>query len=406
MGENLYLDLTAKRVLGHPIVSRLVARGAVHWITILVVTIVASLSTPLAYEYLHLTPVRFWLFQNLAALGWQSIKPTDVRLVLIGNDEYWRGDLEARVPTKRDYLAKIVQALDEANARVIGLDFDLRLGDPELPAVPGDFGAMEQSYRPETDIFVNTLIDVAKRRHIVLVKTIWPSEHGHDLYMVQPDVFQLYGICLSPRSDGSWDNPGYGRFVMTPTAAKNISCGYISLPYDLQSIPGRITTDDGEHINSLALSVARAFRPSLPERIGDHISYASYISKEKFAKAHMMVPVRQLFSADPKVNEQVRKTLGGKAVIVGTQWSLLAYNRGETIDMHVTPWATLAGLISLPISSRLSWHSGIIRPCRMPCSACLNSSFRLPRQWSSRWRRIGSACPSSGPPSSRWSAYG
>ena len=53
-------------------------------------------------------------------------------LVLIGDDEFWLGELSGRRPVKRSYLAIIVRALDSesVNASVIALDFDLRLPKP------------------------------------------------------------------------------------------------------------------------------------------------------------------------------------------------------------------------------------------------------------------------------------
>lgn len=51
-------------------------------------------------------------------------------VVLIGDEEYWKGELARRAPIKRDYLAKPVKQLDIADPALIALDFDLRSQTP------------------------------------------------------------------------------------------------------------------------------------------------------------------------------------------------------------------------------------------------------------------------------------
>src|SRR2546425_9954980 len=38
-----------------------------------------------------------------------------VAFVLVGDDEYWTGTLARRIPIKRDYLARLIRAVDKAN---------------------------------------------------------------------------------------------------------------------------------------------------------------------------------------------------------------------------------------------------------------------------------------------------
>ena len=56
---------------------------------------------------------RTQLFQVLGnAAARKPLPRYGVRLVLIGDEEYWQGDLAGRRPIKRKYLAGLVRALD------------------------------------------------------------------------------------------------------------------------------------------------------------------------------------------------------------------------------------------------------------------------------------------------------
>src|SRR4051794_2781791 len=66
---------------------------------------------------------RYHLFQWLQ---WLSPRGADVQrtvMVMIGDEEYYRpdGELKRRVPLRRDYVAKLVDAAVAANAGVIVL---------------------------------------------------------------------------------------------------------------------------------------------------------------------------------------------------------------------------------------------------------------------------------------------
>jgi CHASE2 domain-containing sensor protein len=69
--------------------------------------------------------MRYRLYQSLQQLAPHDIYPKRTAIVLIGDEEYWNGELARRVPIKRDYIAKLLEALDTADPQVIALDFDL-----------------------------------------------------------------------------------------------------------------------------------------------------------------------------------------------------------------------------------------------------------------------------------------
>src|ERR1700753_221418 len=102
-------------------------RGPRYWIFagIFILTGV-TLSGYLDRHYFLLGP-RYAAYQML-----QSTAPGDspharrVVFVSIGDNEFWKLDLERRIPVKRDYLARLTAALDLADPAIIALDFTLR----------------------------------------------------------------------------------------------------------------------------------------------------------------------------------------------------------------------------------------------------------------------------------------
>ena len=75
--------------------------------------------------------MHYRLYAAIQYLELRPIRPKRTALVLIGDDEYWGGELKRRVPIKRDYLAKLVNKLDQAQPELIVLDFILRRLRPQ-----------------------------------------------------------------------------------------------------------------------------------------------------------------------------------------------------------------------------------------------------------------------------------
>src|ERR1700674_432251 len=249
---------------------RIREKGAHYWLTALVIFLLAISGAPYVYEYLHVRELRSNFFQLLLEFGPKPPEPKFVRIVTIEDDEYWRGYPAGRRPIKRDYLAKLVDALVSANAHVIALDFDTRLPDP----TKSDPTKMDipKDYREETSILIDAIINAAERgKKVVLATPISRDEQGH--YQQDPDIYQAFGLCKRGASGRSDENPG----GLTQRVTNNITCDYIGLPYDPLVIPSRLTLVDGGKLDSFALALVRAVRPeyvaSLLERIGNNVSY-------------------------------------------------------------------------------------------------------------------------------------
>ncbi|HEY7642586.1 MAG TPA: CHASE2 domain-containing protein [Steroidobacteraceae bacterium] len=305
-------------------------KGVRHWAVALVILLLGFA----AQRFIQSLPVvQVWkarLSQELLQLHFRPIQPRYVELVLIGDEEYWHGELAGRTPTKRDYLARLVDRLVAADAQTIALDFDMRLPDPaRLEEFP--------EYRAETDRLARSILAAAAGRKIVLSKTI---RRNGDAYKLEPDIYQLYGICSSLNPDGSWVHSGTASFIIDKNAAENISCGYIALTRDKRMLPLRLTLDDGRKLDSFSLAIARSRNPDEAHRLGDEIRYGSYMPTRKFVQFRRIHTAADLLRVDPAT----KRAVDGATVIVGADHSTVAYARGRA-DLHDTPIGPMNGAL-------------------------------------------------------------
>jgi CHASE2 domain-containing sensor protein len=305
------------------ILHQLREKGLRYWLTAAIVLALSTTGSSFVYEKLHLVDARSYAFQWLLEFGWRPAEPKFVRLLLIDDQEYWLGQLEGRRPIKRDYLAHLIDQLVAADVHVIALDFDVRLPDPRSTEVPS-------AYRAETETLIQAIKNAALRgKKIVLATPISfttpTSPNEKRGYQQDPDIYQANGLC---RDDGEkW--------------TKNVHCGYIALPTDPLAIPGRLLMASGDHLDSFALAIARAWDPDLTAnllaRVGDNARHSNFISDDTFTKFRAKLTTRDLL-AGSGVNALV-----SKAVIVGGNWRRDAFGRGPPVDTHWTPVGSIVG---------------------------------------------------------------
>lgn len=308
----------------------------IYWLTACLIFGLSVGAAPYLYDRLGLSGARSRLFQYLLELDPRPLVPRYVKVVIIDDEEFWKGYPSGRRPIKRDYLATIIDKVAECHARVIAIDFDVRLPNPE-----SEVSEIPEDYQIETDKLIASICKAAERQQIVLSRTIWAGVHG---YRLEPDIYQPYGICTQPDSDARWENPGTKTTRIPIGVANNITCGYIALPYDPLLIPGRLNLSDGNAIDSFALAVTKAVNPRLVEefvrRKGGRETYGNYISPAKFKEYDAIIPSAVLLSA---TKEELYSKLNAQVVIVGGDWSSLANKRGRGVDMHSTPIGDLPG---------------------------------------------------------------
>ena len=297
--------------LRHPIN----ARGWKHWTSVLALTALGTFLGYHASEAGLLIDLRYRLHQYMTNL---NPRPLDIRhtaVVLIGDEEYWRGELAHRRPIKRDYLARLLLAVDGANPTLIALDFDLSAPEPSYPTIRPD-------YHRETRELVEAIRRIATRRPLVLPQTVGGGSGG---YVLEADVYDHWHLC--PRSPQEKQGP-------------NIFCGYIALPNDMRLLPPRLLLSNGLYLDSFAAAAARARRPFAPA--GEQsiaLGYGSFIPYERYKSQLAVVTAGDVFT---RVEE--RRKLEHRVVLIGSGWSRLAYGRGGLADGHSSPVGVIPGV--------------------------------------------------------------
>jgi CHASE2 domain-containing sensor protein len=235
-------------------------------------------------------------------------------LVLIEDDEYWKGELARRVPLKRDYLARLMVAMAKGEPTAIALDVDLRSPIPER-------GAEElEPYRAETEFLLKTINEVSQSRHVVLATTTVGDEHG---YTMSPNVSDGYGF-----------------------DKKRVTHGYVTLPRDLRQVPLAVSLKDrAEKEDSFAGAIAKTRAASLVSAIEQYehrgFPYGSFYSPDEFKT----ISSSTIFNAS---EQELKDLIQGKIVIVGGAWHTGSY-KGPTqgyegaIDLHFTPAGSIPG---------------------------------------------------------------
>jgi CHASE2 domain-containing sensor protein len=318
------------RKAGHWAWRRLREKDLRYWITALLLLAFTTTATPHIYSYLGLTGLRAKLFEWLATAGPRPLEPRFIKVVLIGDDDYWRGQDAGRRPIDRNLLADLVRNLSTAGAHVIALDFDLRLPDPDATAVPA-------LYQDETKNLITAIVSAAQNGHkIVLSKTIWVDAQGN--YIFDRDAYAAYGLCTDLDAQGNWQNPGNG-IVVDAAAQRNISCGYIALPYDEIGVPGQLRLGNGKYLDSFALAVAQA-RNYGTITTGTTLSYGDYIPEATWRGQGMVLSSHAVLQPGSDLS-----ALDGQTVIVGADWYTLAVRRGDLIDVHATPVGPMIGAL-------------------------------------------------------------
>ena len=239
--------------------NRCKAKGWGYWIGAAIVLIVATTGSHFVYEELRLEGLRESLFQTLAEWVPRPTEPRYTRMVLIEDDEYWKGELAGRRPIKRRYLAQLVADLAQANAHVIALDFDVRLPDPSSLAIPSD-------YAEETKVLIDAIKKAAASGvKIVLATPVSRKTRESTEYRRDSDIYQANGLCVRDRPK---DSPASAeRSGNDDKIGKNITCGYIALPYDPLAIPGPLPVVGEGNLDSFALAIARAVDGDLVKRM-------------------------------------------------------------------------------------------------------------------------------------------
>lgn len=223
-------------------------------------------------------------------------------MVLIGDDEYWRGELARRTPLKRDYLARLLFKLDQANPAAIGLDIDLRSQTPDNSLIS------HPDYADETEALLQAIRATSRNRCLVLARTL-------ERRLREPAIY---------------DSVNEADF----------KDGYVSLPHDIRRVPLSIDLARGGKLYSFSAALARCVdHASANEALSnteDALPFGTFIRSSQFAQLSSKYVLRA-------PTAELRRLLSHQIIIVGGVWHKEMFGRGPVVDTRLTPVGNLGG---------------------------------------------------------------
>jgi CHASE2 domain-containing sensor protein len=232
-------------------------------------------------------------------------------VVLIGDDEFWNGELARRIPLKRDYLACLLLKLDEANPAAIALDIDLSAKHPD--------------YQKETDRLTEAVKFVAHNRPVIVSQQI--SRTGHS-----------WAVTSDPNSQpGSYESV---PSILDSYHFDNVSAGFVLLRDDVRQIPLVLSLKDGTQVESFAAAIVKPLDATAlqdAQASGDSgLPYGTFIPPDRIKQ----MSANYVFATDAR---ELKKALAANVVLVGGAWHSNAFEESR-IDSHPTPVGEIPGV--------------------------------------------------------------
>lgn len=272
-------------------------------ISVFILVIIGALIGHYISEGNQWLPLRYKIHRLMRADEYPKPRPQHTTLVLINDEDYWKGELARRNPIKRNYIAKLLRVLDKGDPMLLALDFQFR-----SPVANGEL-IEHPDYTGETKELLDTIKEIARNRPVVMPAVLWENENGKD-YVLDSSIYSDFDF-----------------------GSANVLFGYINLPYDIRLVPPPIELEDGNIIRSFSMIIAEAKRARDVERLvqfGSHV-YGNFIPKEE---DFMEIYAGDVFGM---TEEQLRKKIGHNIVIISGSWSRFAYQRGDPVDSYETP---------------------------------------------------------------------
>jgi CHASE2 domain-containing sensor protein len=266
---------------------------------------------------------RYYVYNVLQKAAARPItSSTRTLVVLIDDEEYWKGALARRTPLKRDYLARLLLKLDQTNPAVIALDVD-------LAAQTADKSVIEHpDYQAETNELLTAIKTVSKNRPVVLPRTLFRE-----------------GLSAGVSPETTIDA---GSYEPEPTVydgydfeTNNILTGYVSLPYDVRQVPLTLPMKDGSEQDSFAAAIVKRLDQSAlrdaQSDVKTSLPYGTFIPPTGFTS----ISAKQILESNP---DTLKPLLAANAVLVGGSWHTKSFKRGRQVDTHLTPVGEIGGV--------------------------------------------------------------
>lgn len=316
-----------------------------HWLIATFLIVVGTYAGHKLGESNVWMDLRYQAYQRLLyRLTPRAPHPKRTVLVLINDQEFWGPPLDGRRPLKRNYLAKLIRQLGEANPEVIALDVDLSL--------PVDKAVYEAGpYKRETDDLLQAVKDVSRQRTVVLARRLARDPSAGDAFKSAATVFDEY-----PFSEG------------------NVRSGYITLPRDIRRIPLAITLQDRTKLDSFASAILGAIdEQSLTDakqKENDALPYGTFINPDRF----MQRSANCVLTSDVKT---LQKDMAFKVVIVGGAWHQYGIDQGPENDSHPSPVGDVYGAFVHANYVEALLDSRTYTPMRQPLATGIEVVFSI-----------------------------
>jgi CHASE2 domain-containing sensor protein len=279
-----------------------------YWPIVLLLLVAGTIAGEILGEQYVWIRLRYYIYPVLQAVSPGPKGERKTVLVLINDDDYWKGELARRVPLKRDYLARLVRTLNQAEPTVIALDIDLR------SPIPQDGVAELPQYQQETEDLLMAIREVSQTRNVVLTSTVHrEGEH----YIRSPNIYDGYDF-------------GGGK----------VFHGYVTLPRDIRQVPLAVELkDSAEKEESFANAIAKTRDEAVVAAAERYIErgfpYGSFYGPEDFTT----LSANSVLQSDVKT---LRDKMQGRIIIVGGAWHTGSYKgteavTEESVDLHFTP---------------------------------------------------------------------
>lgn len=286
-------------------------KGIRFWLQTVVIIVAGVFAGHHLEEVPWVNRLQSIVLQRLIDLRGGEPNPGPLRVVLIDNTDYWRGEFAHRVPIDARALAGLIAKIARGRPQVLAMDFNLssRTADDSQP--------VHAAYQAETMDLVATVRGTAASG----TKVVLPRSIGH--YAAEEGCFHV-------------GSDVYDRQGLASTAG--VSFGVIRGSRDMRLLTTTFEICGGSPQVSLARAIVEAFDPraKLPPR--SMIAIASYVPEERLYD--VTVNSSEIRDWD---DEALIREFGGKIVILSGAWARDGYERGERIDLHWTPLGMTSG---------------------------------------------------------------
>lgn len=244
----------------------------------------------------------------------------DTVLIMVSDAEYWGEELVGRSPIRRDYLANLLNVIDEASPSVIAVDFSLR---STISNTDKDYAY----YANENALLFESIRAIARKRPVVLPRTVSGDEAVG--YFEEADIFDGH-LPIATSSERTLNG--------------SVKVGHVALPTDTQELPLQIEPENhkGTTVDSFSLAIVRAHKHGALDglNVGPEASpYHVWFLPERFFPNYT---AGEILAMD---TSELAEKLRSKVVIIGGGWHVLGVNRGELVDTYDTPVGELPGAL-------------------------------------------------------------